>query len=102
MAVAVGRPSVSAGASLPSPAAPPALGGPRFQAGAGGKFWAPGRGLRTVVTVDVCMNVGARLGLRGRRGAQRLYYYVMQQCIALWRPDSRDVGEKGPLSSFPF
>ena len=36
MAVAVGRPSVSAGASPPLPAALAALGGPRFQAGAGG------------------------------------------------------------------
>ena len=46
MAVAVGRPSVSAGASPPLPAALAALGGPRFQAGAGGggEYRGPGGG----------------------------------------------------------
>lgn len=44
MAVAVGRPSVSAGASLPLPEAPPALGGPGFRAGAGGEYGGPGGG----------------------------------------------------------
>lgn len=80
---------------------------PHFREGAGGKSGGPGRGLRTVtvvgVGVGVCMDLGARLGLRGRRGTPRVGYYVMQQCIAAsLRPDSRDVGEKGPLSYFPF
>lgn len=44
MAVAVGRPSVSAGASLSLRAAPPALGGPRFRAGAGEEYGGPGGG----------------------------------------------------------
>ena len=103
MAVAVGRPSVSAGASLPSAASPPALGG--FPLAGGGRrgilgagSW--GLGTAAAVAVGVCMNLGACLGLRGGRGSPRLGYYVMQQCIASSRPDSRDVGEKGPSPIF--
>lgn len=105
MAVAVGRPSVSAGASLPSAASPPALGvfplaggGRRGILGAG----SGGLGTAAAVAVGVCMNLGACLGLRGGRGSPRLGCYVMQQCIASSRPDSRDVGEKGPLAYFFF
>lgn len=35
---------MSAGASLPLPEAPPALGGPGFRAGAGGEYGGPGGG----------------------------------------------------------
>lgn len=61
-----------------------------------------GVGTVAVVAVGVCMNLGARLGLRGGRRAPRLGCCVMQQYIASLRPDSQDVGGKGPLSYFPF
>lgn len=99
MAVAVGRPSVSAGASFPWPAPPPARGGPCCGAGAGVNL-----GARTgaAVAESVCMDLGARLGLRRGRGTPRLGHGVMQQCLASLRPDSQDVGGKGPLSYFPL
>lgn len=68
------------------------------------EYGGPGSGVGTVavVAVGVCMHLGARLGLRGGRGAPRLGCCVMQQYIASLRPDSQDVGGKGPLSYFPF
>lgn len=91
---------MSAGASPPSPAALVAPGWSPRSGGCGRGM--PGRGLRMVAAVGVCRRLGARLELRGGLGDQRLGYYVMQQGIASSGPDCGDVGEKGPLPSYPF
>lgn len=60
-------------------------------------FWVAADGV-----VGVCMNLGARLGRRGARGARRLKDYLMQHQIALARPYFGDVGGKGPFCEAPL
>lgn len=103
MAVAVGRPSVSAGASFPYPATPPALGGPalgRVPAGIRGpREGARGGGGGGCGCVH---EFGRASGAEGRASSPEAWLLRDATVHRLVRPDSRDVGEEGPLSCFPF
>lgn len=98
MAVAVGRPSVSAGAALPVPAAPPAQAGPRFRAGAAGSG-GPGGGSGR--RLWACAGVARESERSGARGARRRGLLRGAAACRPARPVPEPSGRKTP-SPPPF